>query len=261
MNISLKSIILGLNLDEGLIQTYPLDKTADILNRDKEFNQFFRAYIKDDKWIVIEFKPTDFDWNSLEEAHFFEDYVGMHRGNGIKYFLEKLNLFGYIPTYVEILRNNKIKTEYRFSYNRLKNDIDDYNGDLIRLFFQPKYSEIMSSDEVPHFIFHLSELDFRNKIKKIGLVPRRNERYDDRVYVCLCESDMTPQFIKNLKREKSIKAFERYGKQIIVDTLDLYKIDTSDLNLILYKDPEFSENGFYIKKNIPPKNITFIKTV
>jgi len=152
MSISLKNIILGINLDEGLIKTYPIEKSVDILNRDSEFSSIYRTFISENKWIVVEFNVKDLDWESRKIEHFSENYAGLHKGDKIEYPISKLNSFGYIPTYVKILSNEKIKDEYKFSYNRLKKDIDQYNGDVVNLYFGKKYSDIIGANEMPKSI-------------------------------------------------------------------------------------------------------------
>ena len=111
-----------------------------------------------------------------------------------------------------------------------------------------KYSDI-KTDNIPDKVYHISKIKFRDKIKKIGLLPRGNERYDDRIYVVFDKNDLTDKFIHNMKNHSGENKY------------DVYEILTNELNLKFYRDPEYPDKGYYIKSNIPPKNIKLIDTI
>ena len=149
MYIKLRDIITGFNLDEGLIKTYPIDTSVDILNRDKDFNGTFTAF-KFQSWLVVEFQRKDVEWTTLEAAHLFEDMAGVKEGEfSLNYVLDKLNSFGYIPAFYRIFYNGTHIGQNKFSYNTLRAAISAAKGTAFQILFQAKYSETLALDNVP----------------------------------------------------------------------------------------------------------------
>lgn len=245
--LKLKDLILGTNLDEGLIRTYPIDASVDILNRDSIFKKKFNAS-KFQSWIVVEFHQNSLEWNDIEESHLFEDYLNIREGESeIRYLLNKLNSLGYVPSFYQILHNGTSIERQRFAYNKLLSAISNRKGTVYRILFQAKYGTILFGKDVPKVLYHAADSKYDNKISRIGLIPRGGERYDDRIYVVIDISSLTKIFIDNIKAQKHCAS------------LTLYKIETSGLDLILYSDDEYRYRGFYIKRNISPENIELLR--
>ena len=182
MYIKLRDIITGFNLDGGLIKTYPIDTSVDILSRDKDFNGTFTAF-KFQSWLVVEFQRKDVEWTALEAAHLFEDMAGVKEGEfSLNYVLDKLNSFGYIPAFHRIFYNGTQIGQNKFSYNTLRAAISAAKGTAFQILFQAKYSETLALDNVPAALYHVSDSKNDNRILKIGLIPRKTERYDERIY-------------------------------------------------------------------------------
>lgn len=249
MSLKLKDLIVGLNIDEGLIKTYPIDASVGILNRNDAFSDIFVA-VKFQSWILVEFKHSSVAWKDQKDAHMFEDYANIHEGEPyIHYLLKTLNALGYIPAFFSIFRSGVRINQYRFSYNKLRSSISDEAGTSYQVLFQPKYGEVLSSSEIPTILYHVSDSKNDERIKKIGLVPRSGERYDDRIYVVIDVSNITKSFVENIKHQKKCQL------------ITMYEINSTGLNLVMYKDIEHIDRGFYIKKNIPPSRISVIKHV
>jgi hypothetical protein len=249
MYLKLRDIITGINLDEGLIKTYPIDTSIYILNRDKDFNGIFKAS-KFQSWLVVEFQRKDIEWTTMEAAHLFEDMVGVKEGEfSLNYVLDKLNSFGYIPAFYRTFYNGTQISQSKFVYNTLRAAISTAKGTEFQILFQAKYSETLARGDVPATLYHASDSKNDNRILKIGLIPRKSERYDERIYVVCSAENITDSLIENLKREKNCKK------------MTIFKIDTTGLGLVLFKDVEFKDRGFYIKKNVSPKNLELLRTV
>jgi hypothetical protein len=247
----LRNIIFGLNLDEGLIKTYPSDKTCKILNNDSEFKSLFRAEAKNAYSLKVSFgkKSLVDDDPTLNEMIFLENYFGVKSSDSLTYLLKKLNTMGYYPNFYTVMDGTRINSE-RFSYNNICDFIDNKSSDsaIFVVHFMAKYSEV-KTDNIPNKIYHISKTKFRDKIKKIGLTPKGNERYDERIYVVFDKNNISDKFVKNMKNHSGENQY------------DVYEIITTGLNLKFYKDPEFTDKGYYIKANIPPKNIKLIETI
>ena len=153
MNISLKELILGLNLDEGLIKSYPLDASIRILNRDKVFNKTFIAKA-DDKWLVVRFtipsserklsiteinrwkKDNNMVAKMLDETYETPKDAELSSVIDLNFLLHKLNTLGYIPAHI-VLYNDIIPIEHnKFSLNRLIKYIKDNIGKTVEVYFQ-----------------------------------------------------------------------------------------------------------------------------
>lgn len=245
--ITLQELILGSNLDEGLIKTYPSNATCKILNRDKEFKKRFVAFEKDEYSVRINFKKKSLEPKNLKEWFILEDYVGAKQSDWIDYLLKKMNLFGYLPNFYNIFDGVGFGSPVRFNYNKLCKAIDDEISDstLVDIYFSAKYSKV-KKDNIPTEVYHLSKQKHRQKISSVGLVSKGNSRYDERIYIVLNRESLSDKFLSNMKNSSGEK------------TLDLYKINIDGLDIKLYKDPEYKEYGYYVKVNISPDRIKLI---
>lgn len=256
MSVLLRQILFGLNLDEGLIKTYPLEKTVDILSRDASFSRIYDVKVYD-KWVSVSFTTPESEYKITQEIidRIGGDYAklldeGFDWKEDIKItdmrsLLTKLNSFGYFPAFTRVKDRGFPIGNDRFNFNEIEKLIRKPNLE-IEILFQQKYSEIVPSGDIPEYIYHLSDPKFSKRIEQIGLIPKKSERYDDRVYVCISLDGITPEFVERMKKYKE------------VDTLYLYKIKTPGLNLTLFVDPEYKDSGYFVKSNIPPKNIELI---
>jgi hypothetical protein len=132
-------------------------------------------------------------------------------------------------------------------------DIED------RGYFSADDTEVMSVDLEAKFynnqitekkiLYHVTTTKSVEKILRQGLVPKSKSKKDyhpERIY-------LTDSFwwAKNIPL-----AFEKFGYN---GPWCILKIDTTDLNISLYEDPQMPEDGFYTTSNIPPKNISIVK--
>ena len=96
---------------------------------------------------------------------------------------------------------------------------------------------------IPDKLYHCSPLKYKDKILKIGLIPKSNNKisnHPDRIYLT-----------DNI--DKSIKFGEYLG-----DEFCIYEIDGKCLSK-LYSDVNLRNNGFYTLNNIQPKYIKIVK--
>jgi hypothetical protein len=189
----------------GLIKTYPLVKSIQILKR--KFNNY-----------------------NISKGEDNEIYIEGNLNYGDVSIL--LNTLGYHISSI-IQEDRQIKLE---ELNRDKKYI---------LCAEPKYDIQIT---VPDIIFHATLLKYIDKIKKIGIIPKSNNKislHPDRIYF-------------SMKIEDAINFATFLEKKYETDSA-IVVISTAELNNNFYSDINFRDSGIYTLNNIPPKNI--IKTI
>ncbi len=108
---------------------------------------------------------------------------------------------------------------------------------------------------IPDVLYHLSIQEFESDIINKGLVPKSKSKLSkhlDRIYVC---SDIKNCY--NLINRMKLHYTNKSINNKINDKWIIYKIDTKNLNIKLYKDPNYND-GFYIIQNIDKIFISII---
>jgi hypothetical protein len=125
----------------------------------------------------------------------------------------------------------------------------------VNIIFESKF-DIESN--IPDKLYHLSIKEFQKSILKTGISPKSKSKisyHDSRIYVCksilACKT-----LIPNMKMIYNQQKWSN-PKSKINDTWIIYEIDTKDLDIKLYYDPNYL-GGYYTLSNIPPKNIKII---
>ena len=99
---------------------------------------------------------------------------------------------------------------------------------------------------------------YEKNILKNGLYPKNKNKKSihlDRIYVCDNPDDCI-KLIPQMKIEYQITK-NKNPKNTINPLWIIYEIDSSNLNIKLYKDPKY-KHGFYITDNISPTLIRVI---
>jgi hypothetical protein len=197
----------NLVLTEGLIKTYPLRKSIDIIKK-----RFPNLIVEEDK-----------DGEIYVEGDMLE----------LKNYIPLFNNLGYFISLYTINGTDWIK------------DYDD-NTKPSAIYLEPKYDIEV---EVPKILYHASPLKFKDKISKIGFIPKSGNKlskHPDRIYVT-----------------DNLQTAIYFGENIKVEEGDgycIYEIDGRYINK-LYSDINLRSNGFYIIQNISPECFKIIKEV
>ena len=106
----------------------------------------------------------------------------------------------------------------------------------------------INRDTLPKMLYHACDGSVIEKIKKLGLSPKTNNKIEvhpDRVYFCT-----TVECVKSLTNNK------RFTKKTVSDTVYLLTIDMDNLdhNIDFYTDPSHKD-AIYTNQNISPRNI------
>ena len=214
------TLYIGQHLSEGLLITYPIDKTI----------EYIRNYFNLPPSQVNKIKGND--GIGKIAVNFY------NIGKNVELMSKAMDICGY---YLAFPKENHIP----------------YN-DWVRLEYEPKFQNeintyLLNSEE---FLLHITPFYNVNKIKTIGFSPRyRNDmfNYPDRVYFIKGTTDR--QSIQTLAENLSSvnKSIGNNGDYALI------KIDLSNVpkNVRFYSDPNFI-NGVYTTDNIPPNVITDI---
>lgn len=136
---------------------------------------------------------------------------------------------------------------------------EKYNDKEFSLFIEPKYPFKLERKYLKDMMcWHITHRKYLNKITKIGLVPRDSETHfshdGNRIYLFFTNENEQVQGLKHTLGKS--KGFSH--KEMIPLRIELpEKID-------VYIDPSFGDNesftGGFIFSNIPPTNITYVKS-
>ena len=194
-------------LTEGLIKTYPLEKSINIIK--KRFPN-----------LIIEIEK---DGDIYVEGDMVE----------LKNYIPLFNNLGYFISTYTINGSDWVK---------------EYDDDTkpSALYLEPKYDIEIS--QIPDILYHASPLKFKDKIFKIGFIPKTGNKlsnHPDRIYLT-DDLKTAIYFGENIKKEQG-------------DGYCIWRIDGKSLSN-LYSDINLRNNGYYTLSNIPPKYFELVKT-
>jgi len=186
--------------------------------------------------------------------------IGFRYLQGIGLYLDNLNSLlidrhGWFPSKMEITNFSGMTNLLPYNEEILR-DKDKYiYYQDVEIIYESKYDIEIKS---PLKLYHLSIQEYENKVLIKGLFPKSKSKLSnhlDRIYVCSNINDcynLIPQ-IKSLYKE--LKINNKRNK--INDKWIIYEIDFSELDIKLYKDPNYI-GGYYIVDNIPSDKIKII---
>lgn len=128
------------------------------------------------------------------------------------------------------------------------NWLKDYNNEteMIAFYLEPKYDIKV---DIPSILYHVSPIRFKDKISKIGFIPKSGNKissHPERIYLT-----------------DDLKTAISFGDNIKSETNSgycIYKI-SGDCIENLYSDINLRNGGFYTLQNISPDNFELIKEI
>lgn len=159
------------------------------------------------------------------------------------------NLFGWYPSYLYL--ENLIGMKNKMNYDEKELKEMHKNLSEVSIIYESKFDVVVN---IPNKLYHLSIQEYESKILKNGIVPKTKNKissHGNRIYVCANINDCE-DLVNQMK-------FYFFDKDKINTKWVIYEINTTGLGLILYKDPNYINKGFYLLGNIPPSNINVIK--
>jgi hypothetical protein len=227
-------------IKEGLITTQP----ADVVLRKVNFlpnNLIYGInHTKSDNLIYFEI----LFFNKLSEISKTFDAIE-------SYFI---NMMGWFPSIVNIVGLSGMKNTIQYNKDYLIQNMNFISK--INIIFESKF-DIESN--IPNKLYHLSIKEFEKSILENGLSPKSKSKisyHDSRIYLCKsilgCKS-----LIPNMEMIYNQQKWSN-PKSKIDDRWVIWEIDTKDLDIKLYTDPNYIE-GYYVLNNIPKSNIKKIE--
>jgi hypothetical protein len=166
-----------------------------------------------------------------------------------------INIMGWFPSTMIVNNSSGMSNSMQYNRDYLIKNMNFI--DRVEIIFESKF-DIESN--VPNKLYHLSIKEFEKSILKSGISPRSKSKisyHDSRIYVCKSIMDC-----KNLiPKMKMIYSQQKWSspKSKINDKWVIYEIDTNNLDIKLYIDPNYP-GGYYILNNIPKENIKIIES-
>jgi hypothetical protein len=164
-----------------------------------------------------------------------------------------INMMGWFPSMMKIISLSGMENDIQYNKDYLIKNMSFISK--VNIIFESKF-DIESN--IPDKLYHLSIKEFQKSILKTGISPKSKSKisyHDSRIYVCksilACKT-----LIPNMKMIYNQQKWSN-PKSKINDTWIIYEIDTKDLDIKLYYDPNYL-GGYYTLSNIPPKNIKII---
>jgi hypothetical protein len=161
---------------------------------------------------------------------------------------------GWFPSKMIITNFSDMKNEYSYDESILLGDDYKYFEE-VEIIYESKYDLEV---ELKNTLHHLSIQEYENDVIKKGLIPKSKSKLSkhlDRIYVC-DDIDSCKNLISRMKLhyfdKKNLNKLNKTNTKWVI-----YKIDTTNLDIKLYKDPSYN-NGYYIVDNIPPSNISIV---
>ena len=156
---------------------------------------------------------------------------------------EMSELKNYIPLFNNL---GYFISTYTVNGNKWEKDYTD-NTRPISLYLEPKYD--LKIDNIPKILYHTSPIKFRDKISKIGFIPKTGNKlsnHQERIYLT-DDLNTAISFGKNIKKEHN-------------SGYCIYEIDGSCISN-LYSDINLRNNGYYTIQNISPNYFKLIEEV
>jgi hypothetical protein len=220
------------------LKTHDIDITLKNVNRELSLLGYNFSIRKDDNKILVSLK-------NVNTTHVFGLII-----NCLNQLM--IDRHGWFPSSMFMISINGMKHESIYDENKLFKDQSFISE--VEISYEPKYDiELI----LPNTLYHLSVQEFEKDVIKRGIIPKSKSKLSkhlDRIYLCDNESDCK-KLIGRMKMFYMDKLSKNRRDKINSKWI-LYEIDSSNLDIKLYKDPNSS--GYYCVDNIPADKIKII---
>lgn len=213
-------------INEGLIKTWPIDKSVSILKSSK-----YQCDI--DKQKENCFNLQLFKEQSLDRM------------------LVQTNNLGWFPSYYWFMVGDTYLDKGKYVKEDIEENREKYESIIFR--FEAKYD--IRVENIPKYLFHVTPRQKAMKILTLGLVPKSNSMtssHPPRIFISKNDESLEKMIRNNPNAwEKSID-----GKWIIL------RINTALIPnyFKIFKDPNAGKDAYFTLNNIPAKALEIIKT-
>lgn len=162
-----------------------------------------------------------------------------------------VNRHGWFPSYMIVYNLSEMVNNFQYDIKYLV-DNSKYLS-KVDIIYESKYDIEVAK---PSKLYHLSIQEFEKKSIENGLIPKSKSKISkhlDRIYLCKDIKDC----YSLINRMKIHYSLNRLLKSKINDKWIIYELNIENLDLKLYKDPNYN-NGYYVVDNIPKELILII---
>ncbi len=228
-------------LTEGLTKTHDFDviKSKEHLFLGKLNINYDIKYFSSNNVVYL----TLFDFNRIQNIKSIFDCI--------ESFM--INMMGWFPSKMIITNLSGMVNNLDYNLFYLIDNSEFFTQ--VQIIFESKFDiEI----DIPNKIYHLSIVEYEKKILKYGLSPKSKNKlsyHPDRIYVCSSKIGCL-SLISHMKFHYNTQRWKN-PKSKVDDRWIIFEIDTTNLNLKLYCDPNYI-GGYYVLGNIPPNSLRVI---
>lgn len=157
---------------------------------------------------------------------------------------------GWFPSSMMVVYSSGMNKTFIYNEKFLIDNIEFINE--VEIMYESKFD--IELNNIPDTLYHLSIQEYEKDILNMGLVPKSKSKLSkhlDRIYLCKNSDDC----FKMIDKMKLYYNMTKPYKSKINDKWIIYKINMIDLNIKLYKDPNYIDSGYYCIDNIPKTNI------
>lgn len=244
INISLNKLNEGLILTHDIVDSYNILTNINYLwiNPDK-------SVIKNNKIIIVIGKVEPIDILSFSNL------------------LNTIYNLGYYISEIRIHTSNKLTKLFNFTEFKEMYFTNEWFNlfEQLDITLEPKFD--IRINDIPDKLYHLTYQKYQNKILSKGLIPKTTNlksTYPERIYfadsidnVLAYYKNKHTELKTNFIKDKTLKIGKNKFSKLSDMEICIFEIDTNNLNIDLYKDPNFI-NGFYTMDNIIQNNIKLI---
>lgn len=231
--VASKYIELEDKLYEGLITSYPLQKIIETIHSKLECKT--RKLRKDHKSFYNCFS-----------------IVGLTEEMNFKQLLSILNLGGWYIALANLYDGKTRVAELR--KNITLSDLQNGKASSFEMKVEARFDIQIDRKYWPNELYCLAPSKVRNKIEKIGLVPKSGNNLDnqpERIYLGFDSEKLISEMLPQLKRKD-----KRYDDGVILVAIDTKKLPS---NVRLFDDINWPEDAVFAIVNIPYYCIKNIK--
>lgn len=214
-------------LNEGLLKTWPLDKTISILKNHKvECDQY-------------------------KDKNVFHVLIDSNNRRTPDEIIALANNLGWIPSYVYYMVNNQIKDKGKYEEVYFNERYPEFDSVMIK--FEAKYD--IRVEKIPQFLYHITSRERALKIMTLGLIPKSHSvtsNHPPRVYLGRSDDEV----------ELMIRSNPNAWKKSRDGQFTILKISTRLIPKYfqIYKDPNSKGHGYFTLNTIPKNAIEVVRT-
>lgn len=224
---------------EGLIKSYPMHSVIAFIKSAFNINC---STLRKDKQKLYNCFALD---AKIEQIDFDKLLVALNRDG---WYIAFINLYSN--------KELKIKLEKNITADNIDKAIKEFNCDYFAARIEAKYDVEIERKFWPKELYCVAPFQVKNKIEKIGLVPKSGKNLDnqpERIYMGIYKDELINHMLPQLKQKDN-----RYKEGTILITLNTSEFPE---NVRLFDDINFPDGAVYTLVNIPPKCITEIKDI